>query len=262
LLEKNGQFVNVNCPACNSKKRKKFFEKDRLKYHTCVVCNTVYISPRPSSKILKEFYYQSKGYEAWTKYTFKVSEKSREKNLVIPRITLLKKYLKKYNVKSNLAIEIGPGYGTYTSYLKKKKFFKKVGVIEANKDLIENCKKRKLNFLANDFEKINIKEKVNLLSGFEVIEHLFSPIKFLKKAHKILSSNSLIFISCPNVHGFDNILLGKNSGTFDHEHLNYFNPKSIKLLFEKNKFKILHLSTPGKLDVDLVCKYAQKTKNF
>jgi 2-polyprenyl-3-methyl-5-hydroxy-6-metoxy-1,4-benzoquinol methylase len=262
LLKKSKGFRKVNCPACQSKKKKKLFIKNSFKYNTCLTCNTSYISPRPTLKILENFYFRSEGYKAWSKYTFKASEKSRVKNLIYPRIKLIKNFIKKYKIKNNLALEIGPGYGTYSSILKKKKFFKKVKVVEANKDLIESCKKKNLIVEGGSFENIKFNEKFDLVSSFEVIEHSFSPKNFLRKIYKILSQNSLVFISCPNVQGFDNAVLGKDSSTFDHEHLNYFNPDSIKILFRKNKFKILYLSTPGKLDVDLVRNYAKKNKNF
>ena len=46
----------------------------------------------------------------------------------------------------------------------------------------------------------------------------------------------------------------KESITFDYEHLNYFNPKSIEILLNNCGFEILIVETPGKLDVDLVKK--------
>ena len=144
LLKKSSKFVNVNCPACDSKKKEKLFVKNGLKYNTCLNCDSSYISPRPTLKILEDFYFRSEGYKAWSKYTFKISEKSREKNLIIPRINLIKKFIKKYKIRKNVAVEIGPGYGTYSSVLKRQKIFKRVKVVEANKDLIESCKKKNL----------------------------------------------------------------------------------------------------------------------
>ncbi len=262
LIKKSKNFRMVSCPACGSKAKKKFFEKNHFKFKICLKCSTAYISPRPSIKILKEFYNKSEGYKYWAKYTFKHSEKNRRKNLVNPRIKLINKYLKKYRINKNLALEVGPGYGTYSEALKKKKIFKKVQVVEANKDLVKSCQEKKLDVIEDAFENIKLKKKIDLLSSFEVIEHLFSPKSFLDKIHKNMSSRSLLFITCPNLHGFDNMVLGKASSTFDHEHLNYFTPQSIQILLNKSKFKILHLSTPGKLDVDLVAKYAKNNKNF
>ena len=52
--------------------------------------------------------------------------------------------------------------------------------------------------------------------------------------------------------GFDIQLLKEKSDSIDHEHINYFNPSSIKKLFKSSGYKILEVFTPGQLDVDLV----------
>ena len=61
-------------------------------------------------------------------------------------------------------------------------------------------------------------------------------------------------MTCPNIHGFDNMVLKQISDTIDHEHLNYFNPKSTSLLLKNCGFTIIEISTPGKLDAELVRK--------
>ena len=35
-------------------------------------------------------------------------------------------------------------------------------------------------------------------------------------------------------------------------HINFFNPKSIEIFLKKHKFKILEVSTPGKIDIDIM----------
>jgi hypothetical protein len=48
------------------------------------------------------------------------------------------------------------------------------------------------------------------------------------------------------------------SNTFDHEHINYFHPKSLTLLLEQNGFEVLDVATPGRLDTDITRKHALK----
>lgn len=50
--------------------------------------------------------------------------------------------------------------------------------------------------------------------------------------------------------------LGIQSGSFDHEHVNYFHPGSMSSLLEANRFEMVELTTPGQLDADLVRKRA------
>ena len=63
---------------------------------------------------------------------------------------------------------------------------------------------------------------------------------------------SFIILTCPNGMGFDIQLLKEKSDSIDHEHINYFNPSSIKKLFKGCGYKVLEVFTPGQLDVDIV----------
>ena len=56
-----------------------------------------------------------------------------------------------------------------------------------------------------------------------------------------------------NGRGFDILLLwNKSKSIAPPLHLNFFNPGSIRILLEKIGFQILEISTPGKLDWDIV----------
>ena len=61
-------------------------------------------------------------------------------------------------------------------------------------------------------------------------------------------------ITNPNGEGFDVVVSPEHSGTVDVEHLNYLNPDSMTVLFERHGFEVLQVQTPGKLDAELVRK--------
>ena len=44
-------------------------------------------------------------------------------------------------------------------------------------------------------------------------------------------------------------------------HLNFFNPKSIKILFENIGFSIIEISTPGKLDINIMANNIKDVKD-
>ena len=62
------------------------------------------------------------------------------------------------------------------------------------------------------------------------------------------------------------LVFRKKSDAIDHEHLNYFNPKSVEFLAKRAGFKVMDVITPGVLDVDILMnRYrsnALKTKNY
>ena len=262
LKSKKFFFVKSSCPACNSGKKIFFMHKKTFKYFKCTKCETIYISPRPTEKILDQFYKNSTYYKFWHNYIFPATEKSRIRNIFYPRVKRIMHYVNKFKIKRSGIVDIGAGYGTFLEIFKKNFFFKKVYAIEPNIDGADCCRKKNIITLDKRVEKINKNDlkSVSVATSFEVIEHLYSPKKFLKLLKKILPTKSLLVITCPNGLGFDLLTLKKKADNFDHEHLNYFNPKSIDILLKKNGFKILEILTPGNLDVDIIVNKIKEKK--
>ena len=252
LLKNYSYFVNVNCPSCKKKSISKYLVKKKFNYLICNYCKTFFMSPRPNNKLLQKFYKRSEVYNFFQKYIFPRTEKVRSKKIFNPRLKMIIKICKQHKIKRPSLIEIGAGYGSFCFLAKKSKFFADVHAVEPTPDGAKNCKKKGIETHDKPIEILKIKKKYDLLVNFEVIEHLFSPKKFLIDSRKILKTGGFIILTCPNGMGFDIQILKTKSDSIDHEHLNYFNPNSITHLFESSGFSVLDVFTPGQLDVDLV----------
>ena len=249
------EFCFVNCPSCNANNYKLKFKKFNFQYVACQNCETSYVNPRPTPEIIKWYYTNSENYKFWNKYTFPLSEKSRIKSIIKPRINRILEICEKENVKKDLFVEVGPGFGTFGQELIKTNYFSKFLAIEPMPDLAETCRKKGLDVIEENIEDIKLNSvKATVIGSFEVIEHLFSPLEFLKGINKQLKKDGLIFITCPNINGFEVKTLGKISDTYDIEHLNYFSIESLSSLIEKSGFKVIQTMTPGLLDADIVRK--------
>lgn len=257
LIENKNKFVIVNCPACNSTAFKNIFTKYGFHFVDCLLCGTMYMNPRPTPKLLEQYYIYAENYIFWSKYIFPASEKVRLQKIVKPRVKKIIKICKKINLKSPRLLEVGPGFGTFLQELSKKKYFKKCIAVEPNPSCANECIKKGLTVIRQPIEKIKQKTNLtNVIVSFEVIEHLFSPQKFIRSCHSLLSKKGLIILTCPNVRGFDISILKDKSDIVDFEHLNYFHTNSLPILMKRCGFRILDISTPGKLDAELVRKKA------
>jgi SAM-dependent methyltransferase len=255
LLKYEDQFVDVACPACISKEEAKSFVKFGLRHALCGKCQTVYVNPRPRPEHLAEYYEKSEDWGYWSKHVFPASEKARRDKIFIPRVNALLEMCKRFGTRTRTIAEVGAGFGIFCEEIMKTKFFDEVIAIEPTPDLARNCRDRGINTLEEPFEKVGIRDgSLDVLASFEVIEHLFDPLTFLKKSHSLLSPDGLLVISCPNSSGFDAIVLGEKWGSFDLGHLNLFNLDSLSSLLETCGFKVIQKTTPGKLDAELVRK--------
>lgn len=255
LLTRKDEFLEVDCPACASAKRKSRFQKYEMNFVECLDCETMYISPRPSPEVLDFYYINSENYAYWNEFIFPASEEARKERIFKPRAQRLADTIKRFGVSRNMLLEVGAGFGTFAECIRELDLFDRIVAIEPTPDLAKTCRQKGLEVLESPFEHIDYSAyKASAVAAFEVIEHLFSPRDFFQMSFRVLEPGGLVVVSCPNGQGFDIETMQEKSGAVDVEHLNYFNPRSLSFLAESCGFKVLETSTPGELDVDLTRK--------
>jgi ribosomal protein S27E len=253
LRAQEKKFVTVDCPACDAGNYQDIFKKHNFNFVECHECKTVFMNPRATPFILKNFYSNSTLYKIWNKYVFPTSAPVRRKEIFKPRVKRILEVCDKYDVDKNCLVEVGSGFGLFCEEIVNTNCFNFVIAIEPGKHLAETCRSKGLNTIEDSIENIKyLEHSPSVVVAFEVIEHLFSPFEFLENCKRLMASNSIIAVTCPNFQGFDIATLGLNSDSIDAEHINLFNPFSIAMLFKRCGFKVLECITPGKIDADIV----------
>ena len=255
LLQHKDDFVHVPCPACASQEAHKAFEKYELDYVVCLDCGTMYINPRPTPAILEMFYATSENYQYWNKYVFPASERARSERIFRPRAERIGDICRRNGIDNGVLLEVGAGFGTFCEEVRRLGIFRRVIAVEPIPDLAGTCRRKGLEVIEKPIEHVRFEsDTVDVVASFEVIEHLFSPRDFLISCARVLSPGGLLVITCPNIKGFDLVVLQALSKTVDVEHLNYFHPVSLSHLVTQCGFETLEVLTPGKLDAELVRK--------
>jgi len=252
LLSRKNRFEDVSCPTCGTSTQKVLFTKKEFIYKECESCTMLYLTPRPNVELLGEYYSNSHNHKFFNQYIYPSSAEVRRTRIFLPRVESIIKFAKELNASSNNLLEIGPGYGLFLEEMVKKNFFKRVCGVEASDTLADSSKEKGFDIYNGVFELMEIKEKFDVIVSFEVIEHIFDPKVLLKKCLTTLNDKGLLMMTFPNYNGFDIGVLREESDSVCHTHLNYFNEKSITMLLEELGYQNIMVTTPGKLDVDLV----------
>ena len=250
-------FEEVKCPACNKNNYKKLYEKYNTTHVVCNECETQYVTPRLTEESIKKFYMDSDNYDYWADKVYEASYEARKNKIFIPRWELLFKLIKEKNLNDSF-LEIGAGYGIFCKIIEESNFFNKVIGMEPTPALAKKLRSFGIDTIESGYEEVVLKKKMSVIASFEVIEHLHSPSKYLKWIFDNLVNGGCLYISCPNIKGFETKVLGKRSGTVDHQHINLFHPKSLKLLAKRMGYININIETPGELDCDLVEDYMKK----
>ena len=253
LLKRKKYFKNLNHKKLGLGKMTYAFSKKGYDYLECSNTGTLIVNPRPTRKDLSGFYKNSKSNEFWYEKFF-LPKLSQRVNLTIkPKINYLTKNFKSYQKKR--IIDIGCGSGDFLVHLKKKWKHAKLFGLEPSDKMSKKFKDKEIVIINNVIEEFKPKKRFDLVTCFELFEHVFDPDIFIKSLSDILSKNGLLYLSTLNAKGFDIKYLRENSKSiYPPYHLNFFTIKSMRKILSSNGFKNIKIITPGMLDFDIILK--------
>ena len=166
----------------------------------------------------------------------------------------------KLNKRKLKILDYGCGYGSFLLATKKKNIYAKG--IDFDDDSIEVCKKLNLNVSKNSIND-EVDKSYDIITLFDVIEHLQDPDTFLKNAMRKLKKNGHILLYTPNINSFSNILMGHEHNNFSiFDHVCFYNEQSINFICKKYGLKLIKIDYFG-LDIkDYFQKIEHDNKNF
>ena len=205
LISNKDNMVEVNCPACSSSKREAVFSKFGLQYHSCDNCGTVYVSSRPSSGSLNDFYNKSQACKFWKDSILGKTQGQRQRASWQPLYDWVTQITKTYYPKLNKIIDYKPKYNSLFSV------FSNIDAEQINLvdpfliDLVQDNK----NKVVSELEQVV--GKADIMTAFNVLDREFSPQEFIKQSADKLETGGLLFLTTNTISGFEYLILGENS---------------------------------------------------
>jgi len=250
------KFQDIVCPACNTGHVKKAFVKDGFGYVNCSNCDTLFQSPRPSVEAFEQFYMESPSSNYWAETFFPRIAEARRELIFRPRVDRISSYCKENNIAHTTVIDVGAGYGIFLDEWRKQHPEDSIKAIEPCAKLAQECRSKNIETLEVFAEHAgDWCGKGDLVTCFEVIEHVHSPITFIQSLATLAKPGSHVLISGLGVDGYDiQILWEKSKSISPPHHINFMSVKGFKLLFERAGFVDVDVFTPGLLDVEIVSK--------
>lgn len=87
-------------------------------------------------------------------------------------------------------------------------------------------------------------DSFDVITMYNVVEHLSHPIELLKSVRRALSSHGILHVVTPNVQSWLARLLGRHWGYFKSDsHYLYFSPETIRSLLERCGFEVLKIKS-------------------
>jgi 2-polyprenyl-3-methyl-5-hydroxy-6-metoxy-1,4-benzoquinol methylase len=256
---------DICCPSCLGE-GELWVEKQGFEYKICLECKTIYVSPRPNVNAFNEYYTSAASTEYWATTFYKYTEQARRNKLWKPKAQMIKDRIIKFQNTHQFEyiVDIGGGYGIFVEEINKIIDIKTI-VIEPSSHLAEICRSKNINVIEKfmeDIDETDLPKGRKCFVSFELFEHLHNPTTFLEVVNKNMNIGDMFILTTLSGMGLDIQTLGQNSKSLSPpHHLNFFNPKSISKLLQKNGFDVIEAITPGKLDVDIIQKQRANLKD-
>lgn len=245
-------FAGGPCPACGHSDYVFVFEKIGFRYVTCAHCQTLFVNPRPPLAALKQFYTEAASTQFWVNEFFKPMAEVRREKIFTPRA---RDIAERFGLEKKWRVgDIGAGFGLFLLELRRLWPGSNFLAIEPSPDQAAICRAANFEVFCGMLEEMDgCAGEFNLLTSFELLEHLHDPGIFLEQVWNLLKPGGYLYLTTLNGLGFDlQILWEQSPSIFPPHHLNFFNPDSVGILLGKYGFAIQEIATPGKLDWDIV----------
>jgi 2-polyprenyl-3-methyl-5-hydroxy-6-metoxy-1,4-benzoquinol methylase len=248
-------FVEVACPACDSKTSSPAFTKHGMRYSICEDCESLFMSPRPTREAIDRYYRESASSKFWAQRFFPETAEARRVQIFRPRAEMIADLVQSIGVPAPRVIaDVGAGYGIFLEELKQRGVFDEVVAIEPGADLAAACRKRGFRVIEQPVEGIRPDElRASVMTSFEVLEHLFAPLEFLESIRRLMAPGGIVVFTTLTASGWDiRTLWERSKSVSPPHHINLLTTEGLARLVERAGLKLIELSTPGKLDVDIV----------
>ena len=229
------------CQICQGTDLKDFigvvdhnYSGDVFNLSECVNCGYRFTNPRPIESTIGNYYKSenyishnstkkgliNKIYHRVRNYQFKIKESSIEKTKISP---------------GKKVLDVGCGTGNFVNHLNLHGW--KAEGVETDD------KAREIAQLSNIkvYKNINLvdSEKYDVITMWHVLEHVYNLNNYMQKLRSLLKKDGLLVIAVPNSNSYDANIYKENWYAYDAPiHISHFRKSNMKLLAEKNKFKL------------------------
>ena len=163
--------------------------------------------------------------------------------------------MEKFGIIDASVIDIGGGYGVFAEEYEKLTN-NAVIIIEPGPSLATACRERGLTVVEKFLEGVtdnDLPKTPRFFVSFELFEHLHDPASFFEHLNSIMNPGDLFLFTTLSGSGLDiQVLWEQSKSVSPPHHLNFLNPASVPLLLDRCGFETLEITTPGKLDIDIM----------
>ncbi len=231
----------INCSLCGGANIDFFTRKKGFDIYKCSNCKLLFISPLPTSIDVYD-----KAYFSGADKGFGYVDYDIDKEAMVPTFKKYFDIFKNIGKKDGKLLDIGCATGFFMELAKTNGF--DVSGIEISDFAAKKGREKGLNIVTGDiFTPEFPSEHFDVITMFDVIEHVPNPKETILEAKRILKKDGILVINTPDAESLWARVLGGNwQLIMPPEHINYFSPKNLGNYLKENGFEVLVNTKIGK----------------
>lgn len=224
---------DTECMFCNRSSTNRVIEENGYTMVKCPTCGLIYLSPRPSSREIRDLYIKGRAYIPPSQH---ISSGFLNRLYAKHHLQLIKKYKK-----GGSLLEIGAGGGYFLDETQKNGY--NAYGIELNNiqaDFVRNsfnipCEELPLNDTSFGGKKFDV------IYHCDVISHLYDTIGDFQTINDRLKNDGIVVFETSNIEGVDDKYF-KLFSTFQlPDHLSFFGETNLKELLDRTGFELIKI---------------------
>lgn len=241
--------VNVPCVGCSAERSKPAFTKFGFSYRQCAKCHSVFVSPRPTQAQLARFYAHAKSFKFWKEHIISQTADVRRSHQIHPLQAWAKSIVKSRTTRFVHALDYEQKFlsmwdAAFVSHFPALERISVTGLASAKAET-PFVKKVSLH---------RVKPRsVDIVTALDVLDRAPDPRETVKTLASLCRRGGVLLLTTNTGSGFEYLVLGAHSPRLiPPDRLNLLTVEAITGLLTKHGFELLDVSTPGKLDMQVV----------
>jgi 2-polyprenyl-3-methyl-5-hydroxy-6-metoxy-1,4-benzoquinol methylase len=235
---------DIRCCVCGNQSSEKFqlqFQKEKFAVVNCQVCNLFFIPP---------FYRKQIKYEQYKNADVTAAVRSGNNWVKTQRHKLRFKFIQKF-VRSGKLFDLGAGWGHFM--LAGQELGYDVSGIEiAEQPYLYCVNDLKLPVKHIDFFEMDESNKFDVITMWDVLEHIDKADDFLEKCSKLNPSGSYLFLQVPQIDSYFAKKYKGNWKMMGLDHVNYFSKDTITRILNKHGYEVVKIKSSFEIKLFLM----------